>query len=72
MLPGLINMHTHPSYSWEEPDSGIYTYSPEKIKVYMPITVALKASNYLYPTSCSRDNEFIMIVKIPKTKEENP
>jgi hypothetical protein len=72
LLPGLINMHTHPSYSWEEPDSGTYTYFPEKIKVYMPITVALKASNYLYPTPYSRDNEFIMIAKIPKTKEENP
>lgn len=32
----------------------------------------MKASNYLYPTSYSLDNEFIMIVKIPKTKEDNP
>lgn len=49
LLPGLIDMHTHPSYYWEEPDSGTYTYAPEKIKVYTSITVALKASNYLYP-----------------------
>jgi imidazolonepropionase-like amidohydrolase len=48
LLPGLIDMHTHPSYYWEEPDSGTYTYSPENLKVYTPITVALKASNYLH------------------------
>jgi imidazolonepropionase-like amidohydrolase len=48
LLPGLIDMHTHPSYYWEEPDSGTYTYAPEKLKVYTSITVALKASNYLY------------------------
>jgi imidazolonepropionase-like amidohydrolase len=48
LLPGLIDMHAHPSYTWEEPDSGTYTYAPEDLKVYTPITVALKASNYLY------------------------
>lgn len=48
LLPGLIDMHAHPSYYWEEPDSGTYTYAYENMKVYTPITVALKASNYLY------------------------
>jgi len=48
LLPGLIDMHSHPSYYWEEPDSGTYTYAPENLKVYTPITVALKASNYLH------------------------
>jgi len=48
LLPGLIDMHAHPSYYWEEPDSATYTYAPENTKVYTPITVALKASNYLY------------------------
>ena len=44
LLPGLIDMHAHPSYTWEEPDSGTYTYAPENLKVYTPITGALKAS----------------------------
>ncbi len=48
LLPGLIDMHTHPSYYWEEPDSGTYTYAPDNLRVYTPITVALKASHYLY------------------------
>ncbi len=48
LLPGLIDMHAHPSYYWEEPDSGTYTYAYENLKVYTPITVALKASSYLY------------------------
>ncbi len=47
LLPGLIDMHVHPSYYWEEPDSGTYTDAADNLKVYTPITVALKASNYL-------------------------
>jgi len=48
LLPGLIDMHAHPSYYWEEPDSGTYTDASDNLKVYNPVTVALKASNYLY------------------------
>lgn len=48
LLPGLIDMHAHPSYYWEEPDSGTYTYAPEKVMVYTPITVALMAGAYLH------------------------
>ncbi len=48
LLPGLIDMHAHPSYYWEERDSGTYTYAPEKMKVYTPITVAFMASAYLH------------------------
>ena len=47
LLPGLIDMHAHPTYYWEEPDSGTYTYAPEKMVVYTPITIALMASAYL-------------------------
>jgi len=47
-LPGLIDMHAHPSYYWEEPDSGTYTDVSDNLKAYNPVTVALKASNYLY------------------------
>jgi len=53
LLPGLIDMHTHPSYYWEEPDSGTYTDASENLRVYNPVTVALKASNYLYKTLMS-------------------
>jgi len=48
LLPGLIDMHTHPSYYWEEPDSATYTDASDNLKVYKPVTIALKASNYLY------------------------
>jgi len=48
ILPGLIDMHVHPSYYWEEPDSGTYTDVSDNLKVYNPVTAALKASNYLY------------------------
>ena len=48
LLPGLIDMHTHPSYYWEEPDSGTYTDTSDNLKNYNPVTAALKASNYLY------------------------
>jgi imidazolonepropionase-like amidohydrolase len=48
LLPGLIDMHAHPSYYWEERDSGTYTYAPEMMKVYTPITVAFMASAYLH------------------------
>jgi imidazolonepropionase-like amidohydrolase len=48
LLPGLIDMHVHPSYYWEESDSGTYTDPPDNLKAYNPITVALKASSYLY------------------------
>ncbi len=47
LLPGLIDMHAHPSYYWEEPESATYTYAPEKVMVYTPITVALMATAYL-------------------------
>jgi imidazolonepropionase-like amidohydrolase len=47
LLPGLIDMHAHPSYYWEEPDSQTYSYPPEGDKAYTPITVALMACAYL-------------------------
>jgi imidazolonepropionase-like amidohydrolase len=48
LLPGLIDMHAHPSYYWEEPDAGTYDYEPWNLKVYTPITVALHACAYLH------------------------
>ena len=53
LLPGLIDMHVHPSYYWDEHDSGTYTDSTDHLKAYNPITVALKASNYLKKTLMS-------------------
>lgn len=29
LLPGLIDMHVHPTYFWEQTDSAAYTYEPE-------------------------------------------
>ena len=47
LLPGLIDMHAHPSYYWEEPDAKTYSYAPDGDKAYTPITVALMACAYL-------------------------
>jgi imidazolonepropionase-like amidohydrolase len=43
LLPGLIDMHVHPTYYWEEPDSATYTYEPEGSLVYSPVMIALLA-----------------------------
>jgi len=47
LLPGLIDMHIHPTYYWEEPDSATYTYEPEHSLVYSPVMIALLAANNL-------------------------
>ncbi len=47
LLPGLIDMHVHPTYYWEEPDSATYTYDPEGALVYSPVTIALVAARNL-------------------------
>ena len=47
LLPGLVDMHSHPTYFWEEPDSAAYTYGPEEALVYSPVTIALLAVNNL-------------------------
>jgi imidazolonepropionase-like amidohydrolase len=44
LLPGLIDMHVHPTYYWEEPDAGNYTYDPERTLVYSPASIALLAA----------------------------
>jgi len=44
LLPGLIDMHVHPTYYWEEPDAGNYTYDPERSLVYSPASIALVAA----------------------------
>jgi imidazolonepropionase-like amidohydrolase len=44
LLPGLIDMHVHPTYYWEEPDSNAYTYDPEAALVYSPVMIALLAA----------------------------
>jgi imidazolonepropionase-like amidohydrolase len=44
LLPGLIDMHVHPTYYWEEPDAGKYTYDPERSLVYSPASIALVAA----------------------------
>ena len=44
VLPGLIDMHVHPTYYWEERDSAAYTYEPEQSLVYSPVSIALLAA----------------------------
>jgi imidazolonepropionase-like amidohydrolase len=47
LLPGLIDMHVHPTYFWEEPDSATYTYEPEGALVYSPVMIAMLAAGNL-------------------------
>lgn len=47
LLPGLIDMHVHPTYYWEEPDAATYTYEPEGSLVYSPVLIALLAAGNL-------------------------
>jgi len=47
LLPGLIDMHVHPTYYWEEPDAGTYTYEDEDKIVYSPTMIALLAAGRL-------------------------
>jgi imidazolonepropionase-like amidohydrolase len=44
LLPGMIDMHVHPTYYWEEPDSAAYTYDPEQSLVYSQVAIALLAA----------------------------
>jgi len=44
LLPGLIDMHVHPTYYWEEPDSAVYTYDPEESLVYSDVMISLLAA----------------------------
>ena len=44
LLPGLIDMHAHPTYYWEERDSAPFTYEPEGALIYSPVMIALLAA----------------------------
>jgi imidazolonepropionase-like amidohydrolase len=43
LLPGLIDMHVHPTYFWEERDSAAYTLESEDALVYSPVMIAMLA-----------------------------
>jgi imidazolonepropionase-like amidohydrolase len=47
LLPGLIDMHVHPTYFWEEADSAPYTYEPEGALIYSPVMIAMMAVSNL-------------------------
>jgi imidazolonepropionase-like amidohydrolase len=47
LLPGLIDMHVHPTYFWEQPDSAAYTYEDEQSLVYSPVMIAMLAAGNL-------------------------
>jgi imidazolonepropionase-like amidohydrolase len=43
LLPGMIDMHVHPTYFWEERDSAAYTLAAEDALVYSPVMIAMLA-----------------------------
>lgn len=45
LLPGLIDMHAHPSYYWDQADNATYSYEPEGALTYTPVTIAMMATN---------------------------
>ena len=45
LMPGLIDMHAHPSYYWDQSDNATYTYEPEGALVYSPVMIAIMATN---------------------------
>ncbi len=47
LLPGLIDMHVHPTYYWDEPDAGTYTYEDENKIIYSPAMITLLAAGRL-------------------------
>lgn len=53
LLPGLIDMHVHSTYYWDEPDSAAYTYDPEQSLVYSPVSITLFAAANLRQTLMS-------------------
>ena len=48
LLPGLIDMHVHPTYYWEEPDSATYTEDSDGALVYSPVMIGLLAASNLH------------------------
>jgi imidazolonepropionase-like amidohydrolase len=51
LLPGLIDMHAHPTYYWEESDLAPITLPPgggEKQLIYSPVMIGLRAAKNLY------------------------
>jgi imidazolonepropionase-like amidohydrolase len=43
LLPGLIDMHAHPTYYWEESDLAPYTHDPDHALCYSQVDIALLA-----------------------------
>lgn len=44
LLPGLIDMHSHPTFYWEESDSSTYTEDADGALAYSPAAIALLAA----------------------------
>jgi imidazolonepropionase-like amidohydrolase len=47
LLPGLIDMHVHPTFYWEEPDVASYTDDCVPALAYSPVDIALLAAGNL-------------------------
>lgn len=48
LLPGLIDMHAHPTFYWEEPDSATYTEDADGALLYSPVMMAMLAAGNLH------------------------
>lgn len=47
LLPGLIDMHAHPTFYWEEPDLANYTDDTDAVMEYSPAMITLLAASNL-------------------------
>ncbi|MBM3124560.1 MAG: amidohydrolase family protein [Chloroflexi bacterium] len=47
LLPGLIDMHSHPTFYWEEPDLATYTDDADGVSAYPPAMITLLAASNL-------------------------
>jgi imidazolonepropionase-like amidohydrolase len=48
LMPGLIDMHVHPTFFWEESDSATYTYDSDGAIIYSPVLIAMLAASNLH------------------------
>jgi imidazolonepropionase-like amidohydrolase len=48
LMPGLMDMHSHPTFYWEEPDLATYTDDIEGVTSYPPAMITLLAVSNLH------------------------
>jgi len=48
LMPGLIDMHSHPTFYWEEPDLATYTDDIDGVTSYPAVMIALLAASNIH------------------------